>query len=463
MERLFGTDGIRGIANQFPIEPNTVVKIGKAVGIFLKKKYEKPKVVVGKDTRLSGYMVETAITSGLLSSGCDVMLIGPMPTPAVSHLIKSLNCEAGVMISASHNPAEHNGIKIFDKKGLKLSDAEELEIEKIFYNSEEIEKNEDASKIGKAQRIDDARGRYIEFVKSTIGNYSLEGLKIVLDCANGAAYAIAPKVFSELGAEVYPININPDGTNINKNCGALYPENMCKEVKRMKANFGVALDGDADRLIVCDEKGIIADGDVLLALFAKKMLENGNIKKRAIVATKISNLALDKYLNAIGIEVVRTEIGDKYVAETMRLKNIFLGGEKSGHLLFRQYNETPDAIVAALQLARIIKESKKTLSELRKSIVLYPQIMISVPVKEKKSFSNMPSVTEEIKKAEKILGDKGRVLVRYSGTEDAVRIMVEGTNKRLIRKIAIRIGNTIKGEIGHGNKKNIKKIRKVDG
>ncbi|MEM4598554.1 MAG: phosphoglucosamine mutase [Candidatus Diapherotrites archaeon] len=448
MSELFGTDGIRGIANEFPIEPNAIVSIGKAIGKHLSRRYEKVSVVVGKDTRLSGYMVENAITAGLLSSGCDVMLVGPMPTPGVSHLIKSLNCEAGVMISASHNPAEHNGIKVFDECGFKLSEDCEKNIERIFLEIMGNSKQKNGAKVGRAQRIDDARGRYIEFVKSTIENRSLEGLKVVVDCANGAAYAIAPKVFSELGADVQAICVNPDGLNINKGCGALYPENMCRIVKKIKADFGVAFDGDADRLIVCDEKGVVADGDILLGLFAENMLKNGTIKNKAVVATKMSNIGLEKFLAERGIKMIRTDVGDRNVANAMRLHNVTLGGEKSGHLLFRKYNETPDAIVAALQLAKIIKDEQKKLSKLKEKIKLFPQVMLNVPVREKKPFQKMASVKREIKVAEEALGSDGRVFVRYSGTENLARVMVEGKSEKLVKDSAKKIAFAIKSEVG---------------
>ncbi|MCX8189958.1 MAG: phosphoglucosamine mutase [Candidatus Diapherotrites archaeon] len=448
MGKLFGTDGIRGIANEFPMEPNAIVSIGKAVGTYLSKKYMRPSIVVGKDTRLSGYMVENAITSGLLSSGCDVMLVGPMPTPAISHLIKSLNCEAGIMISASHNPAEHNGIKVFDENGFKLSEEFEKNIEKIFFSEKSLLKNKRKVAIGKAQRIDDARGRYIEFVKSTIENCSLEGLRVVVDCANGAAYAIAPKVFSELGAEVNAINICPDGLNINEGCGALHPEKMCDIVKRTKANFGVAFDGDADRLIVCDEKGVVADGDILLGLFAENMLKNGFWREKAVVATKMSNMGLEMFLAERGIKLIKTDVGDRNVAEKMREQGILLGGEKSGHLLFRKYNETPDAIVAALQLAKLLKEEQKKLSILRSKIFLFPQVIINVPVREKRPLQKTHAVMKEIKIAKEILGSEGRVFVRYSGTENLARVMVEGKSEKVIKKIARGIGSAIKSELG---------------
>ncbi|MCD6478568.1 MAG: phosphoglucosamine mutase [Candidatus Diapherotrites archaeon] len=443
--KLFGTDGIRGIANRFPIEPTTVVRIGKAIGIFLKRKNPKASVVIGKDTRLSGYMIEYALTAGLLSAGADVLLVGPMPTPAVSHLTKSLNCSAGIVISASHNPAEHNGIKIFNERGYKLDENAEQEIEQIFSN---LNDSENGSEIGKAYRIDDARGRYIELVKNTINNYSLEGMRIVIDCANGACYAIAPKVFAELGAEVFALNVEPNGLNINKDCGALYPQAMQKEVKKRNADLGIAFDGDGDRITVCDEKGSIADGDALLAIFAKYMLEKGLLAKNAIVATKMSNLALDECLRALGIKVLRTDVGDKYVASAMREHGINLGGEQSGHIIFADYCASPDAIITALQLVRIIRESSTPLSELIKLFKPYPQILINIPVREKIPFERLQAVQKAIKEAEHRLAGNGRVFVRYSGTEQLARVMLEGKNEKEIKELAENIAGAIKKELG---------------
>jgi phosphoglucosamine mutase len=445
MEKLFGTDGIRGIANRFPIEPTTVVRIGKAIGVFLKRKNSKASVVIGKDTRLSGYMIEYALTAGLLSAGVDVLLVGPMPTPAISHLTKSLNCSAGIVISASHNPAEHNGIKIFNERGYKLDENAERTIERIFEN---LDDSENGSEIGKAYRIDDARGRYIELVKNTIKNYSLEGMRVVIDCANGACYAIAPKVFAELGAEVFALNVEPNGLNINKDCGALYPQAMQKEVKKRNADLGIAFDGDGDRITVCDEKGNIADGDALLAIFAKYMLEKGLLTKNAIVTTKMSNLALEECLHALGIKVLRTDVGDKYVASAMREHGINLGGEQSGHIIFADYCASPDAIITALQLVRIIKESSKPLSELIKMFEPYPQILINIPVREKIPFERLPAVQRAIKEAEHKLASNGRVFVRYSGTEQLARVMLEGKNEKEIKVLAENIASAIKKELG---------------
>lgn len=445
MIKLFGTDGIRGVANKFPIEPTTIVRIGKAIGIFLKKKNPKASVVIGKDTRLSGYMIEYALTAGLLSTGTEVLLVGPMPTPAISHLTRSLNCNAGIVISASHNPADHNGIKIFNELGYKLDESAEQEIEKIFSN---LNDSENGSEIGKAYRIDDARGRYIELVKNTIENYSLKGLRVVIDCANGASYAIAPKVFGELGAEVFALNVDPNGININKDCGALCPKMIQKEVKKRNADLGIAFDGDADRIVVCDEKGNIVNGDALLLLFAEHLHKCGMLAKNAIVVTKMSNLALEESLNKLGIKVLRTDVGDKYVASTMRKHGINFGGEQSGHIIFADYCASPDAIIASLQLARIIKESSRPLSELIKVFKPYPQILINIPVRQKIPFKKVREIANAIRDAERELANSGRVLVRYSGTEQLARVLLEGKNEDKIKRLAEKIANAIRKELG---------------
>ncbi|RLG71220.1 MAG: phosphoglucosamine mutase [Candidatus Iainarchaeum archaeon] len=424
MERkLFGTDGIRGKANEYPMTPEIALRLGKALATYLRKKKpsKKIKILIGKDTRLSGYMLESALESGIVAMGADVYLVGPMPTPAIAHLTKSINADAGIVISASHNPAQDNGIKIFDENGFKLTDEEEYKIEQLIF-AEEI----NGRNIGKAFRIDDAKGRYIEFAKATINNQSLEGIKIVLDCANGAAYHIAPPIFAELGAEVISINTNPNGLNINKNCGALHPEKMQEMVKQCKADIGFAFDGDADRLVVCDESGKIIEGEFILGLLAKWFKENGMLRNNTLVTTMQSNLALDEFLNKEGIKVVRTAVGDRYVLQEMLRGNYSLGGESSGHIIFADYSTTGDGIISALQIMRILKLSKRKISELAYLFDLYPQIKINLPVKEKVPIKELKLVTEKIKEIENSLNNKGRVFVRYSGTEKKVRILVEG-------------------------------------
>lgn len=449
MGKLFGTDGIRGVANIFPMTPEMVLNVGKAVAHVFKEKSgkTKPKFVIGKDTRLSGYMLENAITSGILSVGADVLLVGSMPTPAIAHLTKSLNADAGIVLSASHNPAEDNGIKIFSEHGYKLSDNVEDEIEKYILSEGVKTEHVKGDLIGKAHRIDDAKGRYIEFAKASVKSMNLKGLKIVLDCANGAAYNTAPHILNELGAEVIVLNSKPDGLNINLDCGALHPEKMMEIVKKEKANIGIALDGDADRVIVCDEKGQNVDGDHIIAICAVHMKENGTLKRNCVVVTIMSNKGFDIAMENRGIKVVKTNIGDRHVIDEMRKKGYVLGGEQSGHIIFSNYTTTGDGIVSALQLLKVIKESKKKLSALAGCMKALPQVLVNVNVKDKKDINRL-KVNKNIKNAESQLGNRGRVLVRYSGTQNLCRIMIEGENKREIQNMANDIAKTLKKENG---------------
>lgn len=445
--QLFGTDGIRGKANFYPLTPEMTSRIGKAIALYFKEKKTRKKkaIVIGKDTRLSGYMLETALVSGIVSVGLDVFLVGPLPTPAISHLIKSLNCVAGIVVSASHNPAFDNGIKVFNEEGFKLHEKEEALIEAIIFNEKKLDVK--ITNVGKAYRVDDARGRYIEFLKNSIENESLKGLKIILDCANGAAYNIAPKVFSELGAQIKAINVQPDGLNINKNCGALYPEKLAAIVKKNKAHIGLAFDGDADRIIAIDEKGTILNGDTILAITALHLAKKRKLRKKAVVATVMSNQALIELFKKHKIKVFLTKVGDKYVIEELRKRRLCLGGEQSGHIIFFDYSVTGDAIIAGLQLAKVLIEENKKLSKLASILKPWPQTLINVKVKEKKPLKEL-SVFTEIKKAEKKLKGKGRILVRYSGTENILRIMTEGKNAKQIKAIAERIAKAVKKEIG---------------
>ncbi|MDP6923804.1 MAG: phosphoglucosamine mutase [Candidatus Scalindua sp.] len=449
MGKLFGTDGIRGAANAYPMTPEVVLNVGKTVAHVFKEKCgkEKPKIVIGKDTRLSGYMLENALASGIASVGADVLLVGPMPTPAIAHLTKSLNADAGIVLSASHNPAEDNGIKIFSADGYKLPDIVEDEIEKYVLSEEVKTEHVKGDLIGKAYRIEDAKGRYIEFVKASAKSMSLKGLKIVLDCANGAAYNTAPHIFSELGAEVIVLNDKPDGLNINLDCGALHPEKMMEVVKKEKADIGIALDGDADRVIVCDEKGRSVDGDHIIAICAIEMKESGTLKKNHVVVTIMANKGFDIAMEKRNIKVVKTQVGDRYVVDEMRKKGYVLGGEQSGHILFSNYTTTGDGIISALQLLRVMKESGEKLSKLAGCMKSLPQVLVNVAVKEKKSINKL-KINKDIKSAELQLGKKGRVLVRYSGTQNLCRIMIEGEDKREIKKMANDIANAMKKEIG---------------
>ena len=449
MGKLFGTDGIRGVANIFPMTPEMVLSIGKATAHVFKEKCgkEKPKFVIGKDTRLSGYMIENALASGIVSVGADVLLVGPMPTPAIAYLTKSLNADAGIVLSASHNPAEDNGIKIFSENGHKLSDNVEDEIEKYVLSGKIKTEHIKGDLIGKAHRVDDAKERYIEFAKASVESMSMKGLRVILDCANGAAYNTAPHILSELGAEVVVLNDRPDGLNINLDCGALHPEKMMEVVKEENAHIGIALDGDADRVIVCDEKGRSVDGDHIIAICAINMKEKGALKKNSVVVTIMTNKGFDIAMAKERIKVVKTKVGDRYVVDEMRKKGYVLGGEQSGHIIFSNYTTTGDGMISALQLLRIMKERREKLSKLAECMTSLPQVLVNVDVKEKKDISKL-KVNKNIKDAESKLGEKGRVLVRYSGTQNLCRIMIEGENKREIQKIANDIAKTMKKELG---------------
>jgi len=448
MRKLFGTDGVRGRANKYPITAEVALKLGKAASKVLTNGKKKPVFLIGKDPRLSGYMLENALVSGLTSMGADVYLVGPMPTPAVAHLVRSFNTDAGIMISASHNPSTDNGIKFFDHEGYKLPDKIEEEIEKYVLNEEITTEHIPPEQIGRAYRIDDARGRYIEFAKNSINNSSLKKLKVVLDCANGAAYKVAPLIFSELGAEVIVLSNAPNGTNINKGCGALLPEKARAAVLENKADIGIVLDGDADRIVIIDEKGKILDGDFVLALGATYLLEKNKLNKKTVVTTNYSNMAFDKLIEEKGGKVVRVKNGDRYVIEKMREGNYNLGGEYTGHIIFSDYNTTGDGLIAGLQILRIMKEKKKTLSELTSILKKYPNYLVNVKVNKKIPLEEMPAVIEEIKKSEKILGNEGRHLIRYSGTESLMRIMFEGEDYNLIKKLADNIASKVKKRVG---------------
>lgn len=449
--KLFGTDGIRGKANTFPMTTEMALKLGQAAGIVFNNENNngkrKSKIIIGKDTRLSGYMIEYALAAGLLSVGADVYFVGPMPTPAISHITRSFAADAGIVISASHNPYQDNGIKFFDSEGFKLADEVEEKIEQLA-DSEIATHDISGDMIGKAHRIGDARGRYIEFAKSSINNISLKGFKIVLDCANGATYHITKYILSELGAEVILRNCFPDGKNINEKCGALYPELLRDEVLNRKANLAIALDGDGDRVIMLDERGEVVDGDKMMAIAAAEFLKEGRLKKNTLVATHYSNLGLVKAVEDAGGRVVRVKTGDRYVLEEMRKEGYNLGGEKSGHIIFLDHSTTGDGTISALQILRIMKKTGRKLSELCSLMQPFPQVQVNVPIREKKEFSEMSSVTEKIKEVEDSLGEFGRVLVRYSGTENLLRVMVEGSDKKIIQDCAEEIAQEVHKEIG---------------
>lgn len=446
-EKLFGTDGIRGRANHFPMTVETALLLGKATASWLAKKKERQKVVIGKDTRLSCYMFENALIAGLCSMGVDTLMVGPLPTPGVAFITRAYRANAGIVISASHNPYHDNGIKIFTSDGFKLPDSVENELETMI----SLNKFENVlpQHVGKNKRIADADGRYIEFVKATFPKgKNLKGFKIFLDCANGAAHRVAPLVFSELDAEVIVTGNEPNGLNINDLCGALYPKNVQRGVRENSAHVGIALDGDADRVIMVDEKGDVVDGDVLLAIAAEDMKERGMLQNSRVVATVMTNFGIIQFLNSLGIEVLRSKVGDRYVIQEMLSQKANLGGEQSGHLIFLDHNTTGDGIVSALQVLKIMAEKNKMLSQLASRVKKYPQLLQNVPVCKKPPLQNLKKVQGVISEIEKLLSKKGRVLVRYSGTENTCRVMVEGPSKKEIASYVEKIANAVKKEIG---------------
>jgi phosphoglucosamine mutase len=430
--KLFGTDGVRGLAWDF-LDAATVLNLAKAAGIYFKKHSTTKRILVGKDTRRSGYMIENALVSGLTSVGYNVIQIGPMPTPAIAYLTESMRCDAGIMISASHNPFEDNGIKFFDHKGNKLNGPDEKEIEKIF-KDEKLLKDESVTgkNIGSSKRIDDVIGRYIVSIKSSFPqDLSLAGLRIVLDCANGAAYKVAPTILDELGAEVITINDKPNGYNINENCGALHPKEVGKIVKDFRADIGIALDGDADRLVIVDEEGEVVDGDKLLGALCLFLKNEGKLKGNACVATVMSNQALEDFLNSFGLDLIRSDVGDKHVLEQMVAKGINFGGEQSGHIIFSDFAKTGDGLASALQVLALILRTGKKASEILRPFELYPQLLINVKVVEKKPLEQIEGLEELLEKIRK----KGiRDLIRYSGTENKIRLLLEGKDKKEVEK-----------------------------
>lgn len=427
------TDGIRGKANYYPLDTDTVMKMGKALAEYVKNETEKNpnrpyKVIIGKDTRRSGYMLEQTLTAGFLSRGVDVMTVGPVPTPAVSHLVKSFALDLGVMVTASHNPYYDNGIKVFHSDGRKFTDEEELAIEEIFFNFEFNGSDE----IGRAKRIEDVSGRYIEFIKSIVDSVSLKGFKIVVDCANGATYNVAPTVFAELGAEVIKVGIEPNGYNINKDCGALHPESIRDIVLDQKADLGVALDGDGDRVIMVDEKGNVIDGDYIMALMAKQLKKRNELAKNSIVITEYSNQALVQDLESSGIKVLKVPNGDRAVAAKCKELGLNFGGEQTGHFLFIDYSEVGDGTLAALLVLRALKDEKTTLSELAYTFEKYPQKVFNVEINNKKPLEDLKEFNEAISRWEEKIGNEGRIYCRYSGTENLLRIMVEAKDESII-------------------------------
>jgi phosphoglucosamine mutase len=447
---LFGTDGIRGEANTEPMMPELALQLGKAVAFVAGRgKPHMPRILIGKDTRLSGYMLETAIAAGICSMGGKVLLCGPIPTPAVAHLTLSMRADAGIVISASHNPYQDNGIKIFGADGFKLPDEQEAEMERLMTNDTLMGMRPTGPGIGRAEKLEDSRGRYVVFAKTTFPReLSMEGVRIVVDAANGAAYRTAPLVFQELGANVTCLGVKPNGININKECGALHPDNVRAEVVRKRAQVGIALDGDADRLIVIDEKGQVVDGDVVMALCAQEMMRRGALKKNTVVATVMSNLGLEHALVRNGAKLVRTAVGDRYVVEAMRQNGYNLGGEQSGHLIFLDHASTGDGTVAALQVLAIMLASGRPLSELAaRAMDRVPQVLENVTLSAKKPLDQMPKLSAMSAKITKELGDDGRVLVRWSGTEAKLRIMLEGPDEERIKGWAKELAGAARADI----------------
>lgn len=445
----FGTDGIRGVANVRPLDPGTLVRLGKAIAEIFMCHKGRHTILIGKDTRLSGYMIENALAAGITSRGANVQFSGPIPTPGIAYLTRSMRVDAGIVVSASHNPFEDNGVKIFGSDGYKLADEMEIELESLIESDAAQELRAEPTSIGKAFRIDDAIGRYTVYLKSCFPReLSLEGLKIGFDCANGAGYIVGPQTCEELGAEVVSRGVSPNGRNINSGFGSLYPEIVAKLVAEHNLDIGISLDGDADRAVFIDEKGSVIDGDMVLALCAKFQNESGNLPHKKIVATVMSNLGLEKYLAREGIEVVRTQVGDRYVLEEMRKKGIALGGEQSGHTIFGDVSTTGDGILTSLKVLEVMLRKEMSLSELLADYIKFPQKLINVKVASKPDLSTVEEVSSIIKKKEKELEDRGRILVRYSGTENKVRVMVECEDEQHCKKHAADIAEVIEKAIG---------------
>ena len=438
MRRYFGTDGVRGAVNTEPMTAEFALRLGRAAGHVLTKHLQhKPHILIGKDTRLSGYMIESALCAGLTAQGMNVLLVGPVPTPAVAYLTRSLRADAGVVLSASHNPAGDNGIKFFGADGFKLPDSIELEIEAVL---DDLPPLPPALEIGKAERVDDARGRYIEFLKASLPrDLRFDGLKVVIDSANGAAYDVAPQMFKEMGCEVVSMFDQPNGYNINHQCGSTYPQVMCDKVREMKADVGFALDGDADRLIACDAQGEIVDGDKVIAILAEHLLQQGKLKGQAVVTTLMSNMGLGKFLEQRGVQMLRANVGDRYVLEMMRDKGCNLGGEQSGHMILLDNNTTGDGLMTALQLLCAMQDSKQPLSNLAMDLTLYPQKLWNIVMEKKVDVLSHVSVQALIQNAEQSLGNTGRINVRASGTEPKLRVMLEAESEALMLEVGDKL------------------------
>ncbi len=449
-KKLFGTDGVRGIANIEPMTTEMAMQLGRAAAfVFKNGGNRRHRVVIGKDTRLSGYMIENALVAGICSMGVDVLVVGPLPTPGIAFITSSMRADAGVVISASHNPYQDNGIKFFSGTGFKLPDELELKIEDLIINRRLDELRPIANEVGKAYRIDDAIGRYVVFLKNSFPkDLDLQGLRIVLDCAHGAGYKVAPAVLTELGAEVISIGVNPNGLNINDGCGSLHPEVMAEKVIEYRADLGIALDGDADRVIFVDEKGDEVDGDHIMALCGTELIKAGQLKKKTVVATVMSNMGLDIAMKKAGGKVVRTAVGDRYVVEEMLKGGYNLGGEQSGHMIFLDHNTTGDGILSALQVLAIIQRSGKKLSELAQVMTSLPQVLVNVRVRKRADLKKINPIKDVIEGVKAELGENGRILVRYSGTEPLLRVMIEGEDQSRINVLAEQVAVVIREHLG---------------
>src|SRR5579859_3705635 len=455
-KKIFGTDGVRGTANIEPVTAETALKLGRAAGHVFKtlesqaRGRGKHKIVLGKDTRLSGYMLENAVSSGILSMGVDVLFIGPLPTPGVAYVTRSLRADAGIVITASHNPYDDNGIKFFRADGYKLDDKVEEKIENLVFSGEIENIRPTAGEIGKAVRIDDALGRYIEYAKTSFPRgMTLEGMRIVVDCAHGAAYKSSPCVLRELGAEVFVYGNQPDGTNINRECGSMHPEQMCAKVREHKAAIGIAHDGDADRVLLCDETGTLIDGDDIMAIAAQDMLAKGLLAQKTVVTTVMSNAGLLAFIHKLGGNVVQTAVGDKNVIDEMLKHGYNFGGEQSGHMIFQDHSTTGDGLVSALQMLRIMQANDAKLSELARCWTRYPQLVTNVKVREKKPFEQLDGILQLVHQAEAdVKATGGRVLLRYSGTEPKARLLIEGRDQAVLEKHSKRICDAIKQQVG---------------
>ena len=448
-KRLFGTDGLRGRVNIWPMTADVALRLGLAAGMCYRSAKRRSRVVIGKDTRLSGYVFENALAAGLLAAGMDVFLVGPLPTPAISFLTRNMRADLGVVISASHNPFHDNGIKFFDAEGFKIPDEAENRMADMVLDPEHAWKYPDAAHTGRAYKIKDAPGRYIVYLKNSFpAHLSLDGLRVVIDCANGANYKVAALALEELGAEVVRIGTEPNGLNINYRCGSLYPEAVASKVLETRADVGLALDGDADRLIVVDEKGTVLDGDQIMALCAQDLMRKGKLPGNLLVATVMSNMALEVFMREQGGKLLRTQVGDRYVMEAMRQHGALLGGEQSGHLIFREYSTTGDGLLAALQILQIMRQRERPLSELAGQLALYPQELVNVHVDRKPPIEETPELAKAVADVEERLGGRGRVLLRYSGTEPLCRVMVEGEDEDVVRKLAHELAALVESVLG---------------